>query len=62
VEKIALLEFFAEHQIAPDIRQAARYLAERTGCDKKACNHIAWVHGLSSRYLLVPDWSKSKFD
>ena len=53
---------FALDTIEPDIRQAARYLAECTGCDKKACNHIAGVHGLSSRYLLVPDWSKSKFD
>jgi TusE/DsrC/DsvC family sulfur relay protein len=29
-------EYFAEHQITPDIRHVARYVAERIGCDKKA--------------------------
>jgi TusE/DsrC/DsvC family sulfur relay protein len=29
-------EYFAEHQITPDIRHVAKYFAERTGCDKKA--------------------------
>ena len=29
-------EYFAEHQITPDIRHVARYFAERAGCDKKA--------------------------
>jgi tRNA 2-thiouridine synthesizing protein E len=28
-------EYFAEHQITPDIRHVARYIAERAGCDKK---------------------------
>ena len=29
-------EHFAEHLVTPDIRHVATYLAERTGCDKKA--------------------------
>jgi len=29
-------EYYAEHQITPDIRHVARYIAERTGGDKKA--------------------------
>ena len=32
-------EYYAEHQITPDIRHVARYVAERTGCDKKAGKH-----------------------